>query len=339
MSTQIAFTGPLAITPRYRTRVWGGTTLASRFGRQAPAELLSGKDPIGESWELCDFPAGTPDDGSARSVAGSGAFTGQTLAKLRQAHGRELMGDLAVNPTTGGFPLLLKYLDANAALSVQVHPSPEYAAAHPQAHLKSEAWFIVDCKPGAVIYKGLKPGVSAKDLRAALALNTDAAVVPLMETIAVAPGDCHYLPSGTCHALGAGILVAEVQTPSDTTFRVYDWGRIGRELHVEQALACIDFSGKPLPRAARATQGPGRALVVDCAFFKTDHVRLAAGETLAAKDEGRPVAWMVLSGAVTAADGQTFKAGDTLLWPALCASRHTQAGAQGAALLETYFPR
>lgn len=328
-------TSALAIAPRYRARVWGGTTLATRLGRTLPVE----KDPIGESWELCDFPAGMPDDGSARSAVSAGPFAGQTLAQLRLAHGRELMGDLPVNPATGGFPLLLKYLDANAALSVQVHPSPEYAAAHPEAHLKSEAWFIVDCKPGAVIYKGLKPGVTAKDLRAALAANTDAAVVPLMETLPVAPGDCHYLPSGTCHALGAGILVAEVQTPSDTTFRVYDWGRVGRELHVEQALACIDFSGKPLPPKAQATKEPGSARVVDCAFFKSDHHRLAPGQTLEAPQDGRPVAWMVLAGSVTAHDGQSFKAGDTLLWPAAAPRRTAQAGTLGAAVLETHFPR
>lgn len=328
-------TSALAITPRYRARVWGGTSLASRFGRTLPVE----KDPIGESWELCDFPAGSPDDGSARSAVAAGPFAGQTLAQLRLSHGAGLMGDLPVNPATGGFPLLLKYLDANAALSVQVHPSPEYAAAHPQAHLKSEAWFIVDCQPGAVIYKGLKPGVTAKDLRAALATNTDAAVVPLMETIPVRPGDCHYLPSGTCHALGAGILVAEVQTPSDTTFRVYDWGRVGRELHVEQALACIDFSGQPLPPKAQATPLPGTARVVDCDFFKSDHHRLGAHQTLQAPQDGRPVAWMVLAGTLTTADGHLSNVGDTLLWPAAADRRTGVAGASGAAVLETHFPR
>ncbi len=330
-----SLTSALAITPRYRARIWGGTTLASRFGRNLPVE----KDPIGESWELCDFPAGSPDDGSARSAIANGPFADQTLAQLRLAYGKDLMGDLKVNPATGGFPLLLKYLDANAALSVQVHPSPEYAATHPQAHLKSEAWFIVDCKPGAVIYKGLKPGVSAADMRAALARNCNEAVLPLMETIPVQPGDCHYLPSGTCHALGAGILVAEIQTPSDTTFRVYDWGRIGRELHVEQALACIDFSGQPLPPMAKATTSPGRATVVDCSFFQTDHVRLAADETLNAPGDQRPVAWMVLWGSLATADGQAFKAGDTLLWPAVAPQRAAQAGAHGAAVLETFFPR
>lgn len=330
---------PLALSPRYRARVWGGHAFTSHFGRQLPAGLLAGKDPVGESWELCDFPVGNPDDESARTAVFGGLHDGRTLQELRHAYGKELMGDLRVNPATNGFPLLLKYLDASAALSVQVHPSPAYAAAHPQAHLKSEAWFIVDCKPGAVIHKGLKPGVGAADLRKALALNRDDAVVPLMQTVPVAPGDCHHLPSGTCHALGAGILVAEIQTPSDTTFRVYDWGRVGRQLHVEQALACIDFSGQPLPPATRAATGPGRTTMVDCEFFRTFHVRLAAGEALAAPDDRRPVAWMVIAGEMTASNGHRFHAGDTLLWPAAAKKRSAKAGSGGAAVLETVFPR
>ncbi len=326
----------LALAPRYHTRVWGGTSLTPRFGRKPTVP----QGPIGESWELCDMAAGDLDDGSARSTIASGPFAGQTLAQLRLAHGTELMGSLPANPASGGFPLLLKYVDSAATLSVQVHPSPAYAAAHPQAHLKSEAWFIVDCKPGAVIYKGLKPGVGARDLRGALATNTDAAMLSLLEAIPVAPGDCHYLPSGICHALGAGILMAEVQTPSDTTFRLYDWGRVGRELHVEQALDCIDFSGHPLPPPrTRPTNTTGTSRMVACDFFVCDHHRLAGHHPLQAPQDGRPVAWMVLAGTLTTTDGQAFGAGDTLLWPAAADQRSAKAGAQGAAVLETTFPR
>jgi mannose-6-phosphate isomerase class I len=126
----------LALAPRYRTRVGGGTALAARFGRQIPAELRGAKDPVGESWELCDFPAptaGSPDDGSARSAVAAGPLPGTTLAQLRQTRGRELMGDLPVNPATGGFPLLLKYLDAAAALDLPPSAIPVFKLGiHPQ---------------------------------------------------------------------------------------------------------------------------------------------------------------------------------------------------------------
>ena len=128
----------------------------------------------------------------------------------------------------------------NDNLSVQVHPDDAYVRRHPEARLKSEAWHILDAQPGSVIYAGLKPGVDRDSFAQAI---EDGTVVDKLVAIPAVPGECHYLPSGTCHALGAGVLVAEVQTPSDTTFRVWDWGRTSRELHIEQALECIDFSG------------------------------------------------------------------------------------------------
>ena len=142
----------------------------------------------------------------------------------------------------GGFPLLVKYLDAREHLSVQVHPSPDYAKSHEGAHLKTESWLILDADEGAMLYKGLKPGTSGADLQRAIESGT---VPDLLIAEPAVVGQCHTLPSGTVHALGAGVLVAEVQTPSDTTFRVYDWakeyGRDGRELHIDQALECADL--------------------------------------------------------------------------------------------------
>src|SRR5438105_11357547 len=117
----------------------------------------------------------------------------------------------------GGFPLLIKYLDARENLSVQVHPDERYVARHPEAHLKSEAWVVIHAEPGAVIYKGVKPHVKPQDFAEHIRTNQ---VVDDLIAIEVKVGECHYLPSGTCHALGAGIVVAEIQTPSDTTFRV-----------------------------------------------------------------------------------------------------------------------
>jgi mannose-6-phosphate isomerase len=152
-------------------------------------------------------------------------------------HRDDLLGPVAPRGRDG-FPLLVKYLDARQNLSIQVHPSTEYAARYPQARTKSEAWYVIHAEPGAVLYKGLVEGAGPADLERAI---RDGTVDELMVQVPARPRDVHYLPSGTCHALGAGVLVAEVETPSDTTFRVFDWGRTDRELHVEAALECIDF--------------------------------------------------------------------------------------------------
>lgn len=320
---------PLKFAPVYKEKVWGGRTLET-LGRALPG----GPDtPVGESWELVDLATTSVSGGgggSERSTVTNGPLAGQTLAAVIEAYGPAVMGNLPLSDDAsggGGFPILLKYLDANENLSVQVHPSPQYAAKHEDAFLKSESWYIVAAQPGAVIYKGIKQGVTPDQLRAAIETNTDEAVLPLMIEVPVKPGDCHYVPSGTCHALGAGILVAEVQTPSDTTYRVYDWGRTGRELHVDQAIECIEF-GPPdvreyelfttLPSKSGASGGATVERLVACEFFRIDKVTAVAGFADDA-GEAQPTVWMVLDGRgeLTCDGGDTtaFGPGDTVLLP------------------------
>ncbi len=305
---------PLTFTPIYKEKVWGGRKLES-LGRTLPDEAA-----IGESWELVDL--GTTSvsgggGGAERSTVAHGPLQGQTLNALIDTYGSALLGDLPLS-ADGGFPVLLKYLDANAHLSVQVHPSPAYAQAHDDAYLKSEAWYIVDCEPGAVIYKGIDEGVTPNLFRTALEANEIEAVEPLLLTIPVKPGECHYLPSGTCHALGKGILVAEVQTPSDTTFRVFDWGRVGRELHIEPAMACIDFHPPETeqfePHTVVQGQGLTRKTLVRCEFFQIEEVVVEPGYQSGLTFD-QPVIFMCLEGkglvtdpameAVTAGPGTT----------------------------------
>ena len=200
--------------------------------------------------------------------------------------------------TTGGgdFPLLVKFLDARANLSVQVHPSAAYAQAHPDAHLKSEAWYVIDADADAAIYKGVKPGVTRDQLRDAIASG---GVEDLLIRVPVKAGDCHYLPSGTCHALGGGILVAEVQTPSDTTFRVYDWGRPDRQLHVEQALACIQLGPPEVTEHEKRSHVAGMfttvTRLVTCEHFRIERVRMSEGYQQEIPYD-QPVVWVVLQG-------------------------------------------
>jgi len=310
---------PLVFEPIHKEKVWGGRTL-EQLGHALPGD----KDlPIGESWELVDLASTSVSGGGGgaeHSIIADGPWSGRGIDELLAAHQSAVLGS-RTRAQGAGFPLLIKFLDARENLSVQVHPSPAYAETHDDVHLKSEAWYIIACDDDAVIYKGMRPGVTPDQLRAAIATNTDDAVVPLLNVIPVKPGDCHYLPSGTCHALGEGILVAEVQTPSDTTFRVYDWGRTGRELHVDQALACIDFAHTP--KASKPSQSElgnfKTQTKASCEFFTITEVRSTDSAAATLSLNGAEV-WIGLSGEITMQhDGQEAVAlpvGRTMLLPA-----------------------
>ncbi|MBC7772906.1 MAG: class I mannose-6-phosphate isomerase [Pyrinomonadaceae bacterium] len=263
---------PLLLRPMLFPKVWGGDRLAL-FGKH-----VKHGDHIGEAWELADLDstsASGAGGGAARSIIVNGPLQGRTLREAHTLFGRDFLGH-ATPPhhDSAPFPLLVKYLDARENLSVQVHPSIAYAKAHPAASIKTECWYILDAEPGSVIYKGLRPGVLRKHFEKHLHGKNGEGVVADLEAVPAIPGHMHNLPSGTVHALGAGVLVAEVQTPSDTTFRVYDWGRSGRELHVAQALDCITYGP-----ARDATFLPPEASIgrlVSTGFFIVDELHLAS---------------------------------------------------------------
>ena len=221
---------PLTFHPIFKERVWGGTKLAELYGKPLPP----GK-PIGESWEITDRPEGV-------SVIANGPLAGKNLRWLMEHHKRELLG--VVKPAAGGrFPLLVKLLDAREKLSLQVHP-PAHKAAELKGEPKTEMWYFADCDPGADIFAGLKRGVTRADFERRIG---DGNVAECFHRIEVKSGDAMFLPSGRVHALGAGSVLFEIQQNSDTTYRVFDWNRVGldgkpRELHVQQALASIDFA-------------------------------------------------------------------------------------------------
>lgn len=330
---------PFVFKPIYKEKVWGGRTL-EKLGRTLPggADTL-----IGESWELADLAQTSVSGGgggSERSVIANGPLAGKTISETIKTFGPAVLGDVQLTDD-GGFPILLKFLDARQHLSVQVHPSPDYAAKHADAFLKSEAWYILAADQGAVIYKGVKQGVTPEQYRKAIEDNT---VEELMIAVPVKPGDCHYLPSGTCHALGAGVLVAEVQTPSDTTYRVYDWGRTGRELHVDQAMQCITFGPPDVSKYELNTKltgafGPITRLVT-CEYFRIDRYQLnETGRHDLTIDQ--PVVWMVLKGSGTltceAAPDVPYKRGQTLFLPPGMEKPAFNAEA-GTTWLEVTFP-
>lgn len=301
---------PLTFKPILKEKVWGGRTL-TRFGKKLPDNIL-----IGESWELADLPASIPD---GKSIIANGPYAGQAI--------------------TGNFPLLMKYLDACDNLSVQVHPSDAYADKHADAHLKSEAWIILDTTPEGLIYVGLKKGTSEDALRASIENNT---VPELLNAINVKKGECYYLPSGTCHALGAGVLVAEVQTPSDTTFRVWDWGRTGREMHVDQAMECIDFNSPALTFAQPAPLRSGDFLTthfVDTPFFSIERIEATVDTSLVLVVDETPVVLMVVEGHANIEHTVPVDApaGTTILLP-LGVTNATMRMAKGTAVLRFDVP-
>lgn len=312
---------PLKFVPRFVDKIWGGRKFQTVLGKQIP----SGQ--IGESWELYDFPPGVVDkstDWVSAKVA-NGSLAGKSLHDLVQSHREDLLGDLALVDGKQ-FPILIKFLDAKEDLSVQVHPDEKYCARHPDAHLKTEAWYVIQHEPESRILKDLAPGVSRDTFKQAL---VDGTVEQYIRSVKVKDGDCFFLPSGTVHALGAGILVAEVQTPSDTTFRVYDFKRVDpstgkeRSLHVEQALETIDFDAKPAPPQPRQHSASVHTTVTRlcaCEFFVMEKVRFSAG----VEDQvpqGAPAVWMMLEGeaeirVATERDPVQLKRGDTVLMPA-----------------------
>lgn len=236
---------PLRVAPLPRERVWGGTRLLP------PRNL-----PIGELWLA----------GPWVEVA-VGPFAGRTLEDVAVALGGALVGSAAPAGPGPRFPLLAKLLDPAAWLSVQVHPDDEVARRldRPDAVGKAEAWYVVDADAGAELLVGMRPGVTVDAARAAMALPAErrgSAVVDLLERISVGRGDAITLPPGTLHAVGPGVLLYEIQQPSDLTYRVDDWGRpasAGRPLHVRQALASVGVAGPPEVRRAVP---PGRVLAL-----------------------------------------------------------------------------
>jgi mannose-6-phosphate isomerase len=327
---------PLVFQPLLLEKVWGGDALALVGKRVASGAR------VGESWELADLAstsAGGAGGGAARSVIRDGSMAGKTLHQAIGAWGPALMGDI-VPTASGGFPLLIKFLDARENLSVQVHPSPAYCRMHPDAHLKTECWYILHAKPGAKIYKGVKPGVSKQEFAEALADGDGRGVLDLIEAVDAIAGECHNLPSGTVHALGAGVLVAEVQTPSDTTFRVYDWGRKGRELHVQQSLACIQW--EQARDATRGKVGQATSRLVTTGYFDLDEMRVAQGESIAIGDgnaPNRPVVLMAVSSSGRLVDANdafepvAVSRGDTVLVPAALAATTTFVCGEAGVLL------
>jgi mannose-6-phosphate isomerase len=217
---------PLKFKPLYKDYVWGGRNL-EKLGKTLPEGIVA------ESWEVSCHKNGP-------SIVANGEYEGVDLPSLVARFGRTLLGNSLSEKDIMKFPLLLKLIDADKNLSVQVHPDDAYANLNENGEYgKNEMWYIIDAKPGASIVYDVMPGTTRESFAKAVNENI---IETCLKTFEVFPGDAINIPSGLVHAIGQGIMLAEVQQNSDITYRVYDYGRIGRELHIKKALDVIDFN-------------------------------------------------------------------------------------------------
>ena len=284
-----------AFVPTYFEKVWGGNSLATYFNREIP-QTASGL--IGESWELSDRPEAVSRD----------IFTGRDLHELWCLHREEIFGSLA--PVTERFPLLVKIIDASENLSVQVHP-PAHLAVALNCEPKTEIWYFLRCLSNSAIYAGFDRKITREQFVQAIKSGTSE---NLYHKISVKAGDAMFLPSGRVHAIGAGNLLLEVQQNSDTTYRVYDWDRRGldgkpRELHLEQALQCIDFDD-----VRPALQNRRDDVLVECPYFSVRQKNLF--EPYSLDGRGETFVFIFNEKGRTQIAGHTLKPGEFVFLPA-----------------------
>ncbi|MEY2547865.1 MAG: mannose-6-phosphate isomerase [Verrucomicrobiota bacterium] len=309
-------TQPLVFEPLFMERVWGGRRLESLYGKRLPSAAL-----IGESWEIVDRP-------EAQSVVHEGPLRGITLHDLWSKHRPEIFGNVPDSPR---FPILCKLLDAQENLSLQVHP-PRAIAGKLGGDPKTEMWYVASAAPKARLYAGLKKAVTPEAFTKALEQGK---VEKHLHAIEVHPGDSMFLPSGRMHALGAGVVLVEIQENSDTTYRIYDWnrakkGRPQRQMHIAEAMQCVDFEDV----APELLRPKGESLVSNELFeveeWKLDGPREAA-------PVGQFAIVCCLTGSVRCS-GVELPPGNFCLVPASMRHRQLEAQREGTSLLRITLP-
>lgn len=305
---------PIKFKPRIKERIWGGQAILNKKGKAAGR--LAKDKLYGESWDLSSVKGDI-------SVVANGFLKGNNLEEIIEVYMGELVGEQIFEQYGLEFPLLIKYLDCNDKLSVQVHPDDALALERHGSFGKTEAWYVVDCKPGASIYLGFKDlNLTREEYIAAVA---ESRLEELLNKVEVKPGDVFFIPAGTVHALGAGLEVVEVQQTSDVTYRIYDWDRVdaegkSRELHTSLAVDAIDFESDAelLHKEYNLAKG-GDAKVIECNYFTMTLHNVAGVKELDRSSLDSFVVFIALNGSVRiVADGneETLAEGEVVLIPA-----------------------
>ena len=317
---------PLLFRPVFRSYVWGGRRLQTVLNKCLPQDDRR----YAESWEVVDH-------GQDQSVVSNGPLQGSTLSELTREHPRWLLGR---HSPAARFPLLFKFLDCRRNLSVQVHPNdPQAARQNPPDLGKTEAWVILSSEPGSTLYAGLQSGTDEQSLRRHIDAGT---VADVLHPIQPRPGDCVFIPAGTVHALGEGLLVAEIQQASDTTFRLFDWNRVddqgkSRPLHIEQALAVVDFERGPVNVCQPiSTDNPSRERLVECDKFVMDRLKLDRHQSLTIGGDHACHILATLDGSFIL-NGLEVNGGQTVLLPAAL-GHVTVESPSPTVLLDMYLP-
>ena len=285
----------IVFEPIYQERVWGGRDLEEKLGRTLPADKV-----IGESWEMVDRPE-----------ANSATASGETIRELIEKDPEGVMG--AGWPAEKPFPILVKWLDCQEKLSLQVHPPADIAPSL-GGEPKTENWYIAEAEPHAALMAGLKRGVTRDEFETGLKAGE---LEPLVHSISVKAGESIFIPSGRLHAIGGGNLILEIQQNSDTTYRVYDWSRVGldgtpRQLHIEESLKSTDFDDFE-PDTLKPTGGS--QLLAESDVFNLRKEVLAAGETISF-EAGSPRILSVVVGKLSGDDGSELVKSVNALLPA-----------------------
>ena len=310
---------PISFHPIYKQRIWGGRALEDVYQRTLP----SADEPYGESWEISDRV-------NDQSVITNGTYAGKTLNQIWQNHREEVFGKNL--PDSDRFPLLFKILDSSSDLSLQVHPPTESALAL-GGESKTEMWYIAQADLGAKLHVGLKKGVSKEEFETAIFEGT---VAEKVHTLSPETGDHLHLDSGRLHAIGAGFLIYEIQQNSDTTYRVFDWNRMGfdgtpRELHIAESLACIDFSDhEPCMGEAVGTT------ISHCPHFTVNKHTASSGSLFRQQSPDYFAIITVIQGSITDSSGNTYTPGTFFLLPAQAS---TLTCSEEVTYLETVIPR
>lgn len=307
---------PIKLTPAFKDYLWGGTRLRDDFGKDCDY------DKVAESWELSCHKDGA-------SVVANGEHAGKTLAQYIETEGKAILGKNCERFEQ--FPILIKLIDAKDNLSVQVHPNNEYAQRVEGEYGKTEMWYIVDCDEGAELLYGFKKEVTKEEFASRIKDNT---LLEITQSVPVKKGDVFFIEAGTLHAIGKGILIAEIQQNSNTTYRIYDYGRVGadgkpRELHIDKAVEVTDLCpAKPYPvTEAFEENGAVKRLLSKCEYFTVYSVDVAEKACFNA-DETSFHNVLILEGNAELVCGDTtlaLKKGDSVFVPANC-GEYTIAG-------------
>ena len=298
---------PLIFEPILKDRIWGGKKLKTDLGKDnLPTETT------GESWELSAV------DGDV-SVVRDGTYAGKPLTELLENYPQEVLGKKVHDQFGTQFPLLFKFLDARDDLSIQVHPNDELAKQRHNSFGKTEMWYVMQADKGSRIIVGFKEKSSPEEYLKHL---EDKNLIDILNKKEVQTGDVFFLETGTIHAIGGGIVIAEIQQTSDITYRIYDWDRVdahgkSRELHVEQALDAMNYNTTDTQK--HYTKEPNTSnTMVDCPYFTTNFFPLD-GEAEVSKDGSSFTVYICTEGEYTVRSGSvsySFKKGDTVLLPA-----------------------